>query len=193
MTKVLLFPGAFNPPHYGHCETIQIALKATSFDELWVMPSGKRDDKVISIGYEDRRALGNIFVEYLQSLIDIPVKLITAELDDLKGRYTQEILREIKSNPDVQITQLIGLDGFLNIQNDLKDNSEKFIVVANRSGYEASKITAPEEVFIFLKESIAQDTSSTQIREMIQNNDKQYKNLVPESIFVYIENHHLYR
>ena len=116
MKKILLFPGAFNPPHNGHTEAVERALKKESFDELWIMPSGKRNDKTITTSYEQRRVLGNLFVEYLQSKINMPVKLITAELDNMNGKFTHEILEEVKSQSDMEITQLIGLDGFLDLQ-----------------------------------------------------------------------------
>src|SRR3989344_5556885 len=191
MKKILLFPGAFNPPHNGHMEIIGVALKKYSFDELWIVPSGKRDDKNITTNYEDRRNLGNLFVEYLQSKINIPVKLITAELDNLDGRFTHEILKEIKSESNIEITQLIGLDGFLGIQKSkLIDSQEKFIVIS-RNGYELPQnFSHNENIIIF--EEITQSISSTQIRNMIKNNDVGYKKFVPDKIATYIENHNLY-
>lgn len=190
MKTILLFPGAFNPPHYGHAETIKIALEKSSFDELWVVPSGKRDDKNITTNYEDRRALGEFFVEYLESEVDIPVKLITAELDNIDGKFTHEILKEIKLQPDVEITQLIGLDGFLHLQRKLTDTEEKFIVM-NRQGYEFPKnFSHNDNVVIF--EGTKKSISSTQIRNMVKNHDDSYKKLVPEKIASYIESKKLY-
>lgn len=189
MKNILLFPGAFNPPHYGHIETVKIALKKVPFDEVWIMPSGKRDDKVIAINYENRRVLGNFFVEYLQSEIKIPVKLITTELDNIDGKFTHELLKEIKSQPDVNITQLIGLDGFLSLQNKL-DNQEKLIVM-NRNGYALPEnFSHNKNVTIF--EGTSLSISSTQIRDMVKNNDVSYKKLVPEKIATYIEENYLY-
>ena len=172
-------------------EAVEIALKKTSFDELWIVPSGKRDDKNITTNYEDRRNLGNLFVEYLQSKINIPVKLITAELDNLDGRFTYEILKEIKSKSNIEITQLIGLDGFLGLQKSkLIDSQEKFIVIS-RNGYELPQnFSHNENIIIF--EEITQSISSTQIRNMIKNNDVGYKKFVPDKIAIYIENHNLY-
>src|SRR4051812_39021789 len=106
MKKVLIYPGAFNPPHYGHVATVELALKKYPFDEVWIIPSGKREDKIISTTYNDRRNLSNLFVEFLKTKIAIPAKLITDELDDTEGRFTSEILGKIKSQPDVEITQL---------------------------------------------------------------------------------------
>jgi nicotinate-nucleotide adenylyltransferase len=173
MKKVLLFPGAFNPPHLGHVAILEATLKKESFDEIWIIPSGNRDDKVISTTYEDRRNFGNLFVEFLRKKISTPIKLITDELDDAKGRPTQEILEEIKSQPDIQTVQLIGSDGMVSLQasSDKQLNMEDFIVAQRDST----------------------DISSTQIRIMIQNGDWGYQNLVPQEIADYIDINGLYQ
>lgn len=173
MKKVLLFPGAFNPPHNGHIDALEKALTKDSFEEVWILPSGKRDDKTISIDYKDRRALGYLFVDFLKSKIDTPIKLLTDELDDTQGRYTQEILEAIKSQPDVKVVQLIGSDGMTNLQavSDEKLNMDDFVVVERKET----------------------DVSSTRIRTMIENNDSGYRNLVPSEIGDYIDTHGLYQ
>lgn len=188
MKKVLLFPGAFNPPHYGHVSAVEVVLKKMSFDEIWIMPSGKRNDKTISISYETRRDLGNLFVEYLQIKTSIPVELITDELNDQKKRSTEEILREVKSQSGTQFVQLIGLDGYIKIGKRLLD--EKFVVV-RRPGYELpSELTQSNNAIILDEETV--DISSTSIRTLIQNQDLRYRELVPEKIALYINDHNLY-
>lgn len=173
MKKVLLFPGAFNPPHLGHVEILEAALKNETFDEVWIIPSGNRDDKVISTTYEDRRNLGNLFVEFLQTKVTTPIKLVTDELNDTTGRYTQEILKEIKSRPDIQTIQLIGSDGMANLQESFDGELEaKDFIVAPRD---------PTEI------------SSTRIRAMIEKGDMGYGDFIPEEIADYIETHGLYQ
>lgn len=172
MRKVLLFPGAFNPPHLGHGAILETALKKETFDEVWIIPSGNRDDKVISTTYEDRRNLGNLFVEFLRTKISTPIKLVTDELDDTTGRYTQEILQQIKSRPDIQTIQLIGSDGMTSLQESPggEIRAEDFIVVQRDPT----------------------DISSTQIRNMVQEGNTDYHNLVPQEIANYIDEHGLY-
>jgi len=195
MKKILIYPGAFNPPHYGHVATIELALKNSVFDELWIIPSGKRDDKVIPTTYEDRRGLGNLFVNFLKTKIKMPVKLVTDELDDTEGKFTHEILGKIKSQPDVEVTQLIGLDGMLHLYKKLIAigvfETEKYIVI-QRPGYEL-----PDDFVhgfnIVTVEETGQDISSTQIRNMVNDGDSNYKKLVPEEIATYISEHSLYQ
>ena len=188
MKKILLFPGAFNPPHNGHVLAVEVALKRMSFDEIWIMPSEKRNDKTISITYKDRRDLGNLFVEYLQKKTTIPVKLITNELDDQKQRATEELLREVKSQPDMQFAQLIGLDGYLKIGK--KTPSEKFIVMERPGCALSSDFTQNDNVVIL--DGAVSDISSTSIRTLIQNHDLRYKKLMPKKIAIYINEHKLY-
>jgi nicotinate-nucleotide adenylyltransferase len=188
MKKILLFPGAFNPPHNGHVLAIEVALKRMSFDEIWIMPSGKRNDKTISVTYEERRDLGNLFVEYLQTKITIPVKLMTNELDDRKQRPTEEILAEVKSQPEIQFSQLIGLDGYLKVGKKIPN--EKFVVI-QRPGYALSSDFAQNDNVVILDGAVS-DISSTSVRILIQKHDLKYKELVPEKIATYINEHEIY-
>ena len=194
MRKILLYPGAFNPPHFGHVEVVELTLKNQSFDEVWIIPSGKREDKIISTTYEDRRNLGNLFVEFLKTRISIPVKLLTDELDDTEGRFTSEILEKIKSQPGVEITQLCGLDGMLKLYPKLVEwglsDTEKYIVIM-RAGYELPSDFVHGDN-IAMVSGVQLDISSTQIRDMVHNGDESYQKLVPEEIFKYIKKHSLY-
>lgn len=191
MKKILLYPGAFNPPHYGHVAILEIALRNSLFDEVWIVPSGKHDDKVIPTTYDNRRKLGGLFVDYLNSKINVPVKLITAELDDAGGKFTHEILKEIKSQDGVDVTQLIGLDGFLNLFPKLTNEKEKFIIV-RRTGYEMPSDVVFGDNITFLSEGTNDSISSTQIRGMIQNHNKDFTKFLPENIAEYIEDNNLY-
>jgi nicotinate-nucleotide adenylyltransferase len=184
-----MFPGAFDPPHRGHASVVEEAARKFSFDEIWIVPSGKRDDKAISTGYEDRRNLGRLFVEYLRTRIGTPVRLVTAELDDAQGRPTHEILKEIRLEADAQVMQLIGLDGFLKIRGKAAED-ETFVVV-KRPGYELPEDFISNEKAILL-DAEAPDISSTRIRSMVRDRDDGYRKLLPDSIADYIDKYHLY-
>lgn len=194
MRKILLYPGAFNPPHYGHVEAVELALKNQSFDEVWIIPSGKREDKIISTTYEDRRNLGIFFVEFLKTKISIPVKLLTDELDDTEGKFTSEMLEKIKSQPGIEVTQLCGLDGILKLYPKLVEwglaDTERYIVIM-RAGYELPTDFVHGDNIVMMS-GVQLDISSTQIRDMVHNGDENYQKLIPEEIFNYIKNHSLY-
>ena len=194
MKKILIFPGAFNPPHLGHVSAIAKVLQSHSFDEVWIVPSGKRDDKTIVTSYEDRRALNSLFVSHLKTVLTTPVKLVTDELDDTEGKYTKEILQRIKSQPDTDFTQLIGMDGLIHLRQYLSDEQfarEKFIVV-DRSGYAIPKDMTFGNNVIFSNESCG-EISSTMLRIMAREGNSEYEKFVPAEIATYIKEHSLYK
>lgn len=191
LKKILFYPGAFNPPHFGHISAVEVATNNLDFDEMWIMPCGKRIDKVIPTSYEDRRELGKLFVQYLQTVVDIPVKLLTYELDDTDGKYTHEIIMELKSQSKDEIFQLVGIDGFMGIKERDIAPSEKFVII-KRSGYEFPESVLLNRNLIFMEEGVG-GISSTKIREMVKNRDCDYRKLVPDTIALYIERQNLYR
>ncbi len=52
--KVMILGGSFSPPTAAHEAMIASALAMPEFDEVWVMPSGDRPDKTITLTDEDR-------------------------------------------------------------------------------------------------------------------------------------------
>jgi nicotinate-nucleotide adenylyltransferase len=188
MKKILFYPGTFNPPHFGHVSAIQVAVDNLDFDEVWIMSSGKRLDKIILTNYEDRRNLANIFIEYLRTLIQIPIKLVGADFGD--SRYTHEIIMELKSQTENEIYQLVGIDGYTSIKERVIGPNEKFVII-KRSGYKFPEKLTSNGNLIFLDEGVA-GLSSTKIREMVKTGDEKWKELVPGEIAAYIIEKSLY-
>ena len=63
----------------------------------------------------------------------------------------------------------------------------------SRHGYELPKnFSCNENENVVIFEGTNQSISSTQIRNMIKNNNIGYKKFVPDKIAIYIENHNLY-
>jgi len=190
MKKILFYPVTCNPPHLGHISTVMTALSNINFDEVWILPSGKRVDKEIPTSPEHRREMGNLLVQYLQTQTNVPVKLITTALDENDNKYTHEVIVEIKSESQDEIFQLAGTDGYSGIKERVIGPNEKFVIV-KRAGYELPADSSVSESIIILDGASA-EISSTQIREMVKNHDIDYKKLVPEKISDYIEKNKLY-
>ena len=189
MKKILFYPGTFNPPHFGHVSVVKVAVGKIDFNEVWIMPSGKRAGKEIPTSLEDRKNLGEIFVEYLRTEVRVPVKLLTTAVDNSEGKYIHEIILELKSESKDEIFQLVGADGFMGIKERVIGPNEKFIIV-ERSGCEFTEELISNKNLIILEE--VEGISSTKIREMVRNGDEGYKKLVPEKIASYIEEKKLY-
>ncbi|MEI8062346.1 MAG: hypothetical protein WCG97_03560 [bacterium] len=190
MKKILFYPGTFNPPHLGHASTVKVAVDSINFDEVWIMPAGKRVDKQVPTSYEDRKNLGVIFVEYLVSQINVPVKLISRAVDNIDGKYTHEHIEELKAQSEDEIFQLVGIDGYLGIKERVIGPGERFVII-KRSGYEVPKELLSNSNLMILDEGVS-GISSTRIREMVKNGDEGYKKLVPDKVVAYIEKAGLY-
>jgi nicotinate (nicotinamide) nucleotide adenylyltransferase len=192
MQKILFYPVTCNPPHIGHISAINTAIRSIDFDEIWIMPSGKRVDKEITTHTEDRKKLGKILVECVQKGINIPVKLISTAIDNIDIKYSHEVIVELKSNSADDIYQLAGTDGFTSIKERVIGPNEKFIII-KRSGYEfPENLILNKNLIILNEEARVAGISSTKIREMVKNGDKSYKDLVPEEVSEYIDENGLY-
>ncbi|MBP6888749.1 MAG: hypothetical protein KBC21_03520 [Candidatus Pacebacteria bacterium] len=190
MKKILFYPLTCNPPHFGHVSAVKIAINNLDFDEVWIMPGGKRVDKEITTSYEDIRKLGSLFVAYLQTEINIPIKVVATALDAVANKYTHEVIMELKSQSEDEIFQLCGIDGYTGIKERVIGPNEKFVII-KRSGYELPAELVSKENLIILNEGIG-GISSTKIREMVKTGNEAYKNLVPETIAAYIQEKGLY-
>lgn len=190
MKKILLYPGTFNPPHFGHVSAVKVSVDAIDFDEVWVMPAGKRVDREIPTSYKDRKNMGEIFVEYLRTQVNIPVKLIATAVDNTDSKYTHEVILELKAQSENEIIQLVGVDGYIGIKERAIGPDEKFLVI-KRSGYEFPEELTSNKNLQFLAEGVA-GISSTKVREMVKNGDQEYMKLVPEKIASYIKEKGLY-
>ncbi len=187
--KILFYPGTFNPPHLGHASAVLVALKRVAFDEVWILPSGKRVDREIPTSVEDRRNLSALFVDYLQTQTQVPIRLVADALESVDGKYTHEVIVDLKSRSEDEIYQLCGTDGFTSIKERVLGPTEKFVII-KRPGYEFPEELASNANLIILEE--VGGISSTKIREMIKNGDNGYKKLVPEKVASYIEEKDLY-
>jgi nicotinic acid mononucleotide adenylyltransferase len=191
MRKILFYPITGNPPHLGHASAVLVALDHLAFDEVWIMPSGKRMDKVVPISDKDRMNLSSLFVEYLQSQTTVPIIHKSIGVDGTDDRFMHEHIIELKSEPNAEIFQLVGIDGFMSIKDRVIGPDERFVVI-KRSGYEIPEGLVSNKNLIFLDEGVG-GISSTKVREMVRNSDLSYKELVPKEVGEYIEKQNLYK
>ena len=111
--KILLFGGAFDPPHKGHVSILKKAAEYTDFDKIIVMPTGTPTHKKGCVAPFDVRlhmavlAFGDIGEN---------VEISDYEGTSLKDDYTYltlEYLREKYDNPHIYMA--IGSDSLLNL------------------------------------------------------------------------------
>ena len=61
--KIVIYGGAFNPPHIGHAIAIENVLRLFPCDEIWVMPTADRHDKKIKVDGVHRVQMLNLMVQ----------------------------------------------------------------------------------------------------------------------------------
>ena len=57
MKRIALYGGSFDPPHLGHVITITALLNSGLVDEIWLVPTGLRRDKIHHASVDDRKAM----------------------------------------------------------------------------------------------------------------------------------------
>lgn len=106
--KILLFGGAFDPPHNGHLSILKEASQYTDFDKIIVMPTGTPTHKKgCMVPFDVRLHMAE------QAFADVAdnVEISDYEGTNLKDDYTYLTLRYLKEKYDnADIYMLIGSD-----------------------------------------------------------------------------------
>ena len=123
--KILLFGGAFDPPHKGHVSILKKATEYTDFDKIIVMPTGTPTHKKGCTApfdvrlYMAKLAFGNVAGN---------VEISDYEGTNLKDDYTYLTLRYLKErydNPHIYMTigsdSLFALDTWKNADEVVKN------------------------------------------------------------------------
>ncbi len=61
--KVVVYGGAFSPPHIGHAIAIESMMRLFPCDEIWMMPTSDRFDKKMSAPAENRVAMLELWIK----------------------------------------------------------------------------------------------------------------------------------
>lgn len=104
--KIGLFGGSFNPPHEGHLNLCDLALKRLELDQIWwlVTPGNPLKDVSQLAPLETRLAL-------CKAMIPHPKIKVTAFEASYKVRYTADTLRIVKQKrPRNDFVWLMGAD-----------------------------------------------------------------------------------
>lgn len=73
MKKIVIYGGAFSPPHLGHASVIEAVLRLFPCDEVRVMPSADRFDKKVSASGEHRVEMLRIMINELFPEYILPI------------------------------------------------------------------------------------------------------------------------
>lgn len=194
-SKLAVFGSAFNPPHWGHFQIIQKAIKLFGFKKIILMPAGKpalKDKDLASI--KDRLIMTKLFAKLDKRFIISNIEIKKAKKG--KKSYTLTTIKELKKQyPKDEIYWLIGEDSLKEIisgkwHGGLKVLDEANFIVFSRPGYHFK--LSPEIAKKIKKITLKIAISSTEIRNKIRQG-KNVEKLLPKNILDYIQKKQLYR
>lgn len=197
---ILLFGGAFDPPHKGHENILKAALKYKTFDKVIIMPTGtpghKRECKV---PFAIRKHMVKLAFADICDNVDM-------EISDFEGNsfnksYSYITVRQLKKDyPRANIYFVIGADSAINLDKwknwQQLATSVTFLVFARggesdeRLGRAVKGIKNYSPMTTIINAPVI-NASSTQIRQLSSEN-KAIKEFVSLQVADYISRHQLY-
>ena len=196
--KVLMYGGAFNPPHRGHMLLLEEAIKAVKPDRTLVVPSDVSPHKRTQYTpFRDRANMCRCFKECGEGVT-------VSEIEKAKNKkrsYTVKTLRRLENRyPGAELFLVIGSDmlfTFRGWHQWRRILSMCTLVIAARDDESTEKL---EEALCSLSKDGAKgmilrtkpiDISSTELRNMVRDG-KDCSEYIPQSVSEYISRHRLY-
>ena len=210
---VAILGGTFDPIHQGHLALAEHFIRLLQPDELRVIPAGNPWQKEGRLAPAEHRAeMARLAFEERK----IPVTLDRREIERTGPTYTVDSLRELRAElgSETSLVLLLGADQLLRLDT-WKDWQDLFryahLCAATRPGYghEVSRLPmVVAEAFLrrhgalaqirstpsglcHLSTELADETSSTVIRDMLRSGKRPLTGL-PPTVLDYIDKFHLY-
>ena len=214
MKKIAFYGGSFDPIHCGHLTIAGEITVLFELDEFWFIPAFRAPHKM------DKKVTSP-FCRYAMLALatnDEPkIKISTIELNAPEKPYTFETQTKLKNQlPDAAIFFVIGADSWAEI-NTWREWEKVLtltnIIVVSRPGYpidfghiseeirnriidlrqeNKGQTTNDKEQRIFITDAVYLEISATEIRRKIQENESDWRKLVPSEVANYIEKYELY-
>ena len=193
--------GTFDPIHNGHLMLGEYAQELYKLDQIWFMPNGNPPHKLNS----NIESQANHRVEMVKLAIEgndyFKIQLYEVERTEVNYSYlTMQHFNE--EYPDDEFYFIIGADSLFAFETwkhpELLVKTCK-ILAAYRDGKNTSEMEEQIQYLnlkygaeIYLLNTPNVDISSSGIRCMIKN-EEDIRNLIPESVFSYIQSNNLFR
>lgn len=182
--KVGVFVGSFNPLHLGHEKVIELILNKKIVDKVIVIPTLSYWDKSIDVSIKDR-------INMLKTIENDNV-IINKTLNNKK--YTYQILNELSKEYNnlyliIGADNIISFDKWKNVDEILKHH----VIVIGRNDININDYLNKFDRSKFIIIENNNDISSTNIRELVKNNDyNSLKQIVNDKVINYIKDNNLY-
>ena len=192
--KILLFGGAFDPPHNGHLSILKEAAQYADFDKIVVMPTGTPTHKKgCMVPFDVRHYMAQLAFAGVGDNVEIS----NYEGYNLKDDYTYltlQYLKEQYNNPEIYM--LIGSDSLFSIKS-WKNSHQVLcncipVVFARQSGQEEKIIEAVNGLkaegynAVYIPFRIT-DVSSSGFRLNVHSDS-----VIPEAVDAVIDRYSLY-
>lgn len=188
--KVGLLFGSFNPIHNGHLALANYFIKNTDLHQIWfvVTPHNPLKPKATLLNDYKRLELVQLAIEEYPKF-----RASKIEFDLPQPNYTIHTLANLREKyPTYQFVLILGednLDNFDKWKNHEVILDQYELYVYPRPGVEAKKFIDHPHVKMVAAPNM--NISSTFIRESIRNK-KDIQGLLPEKVWKYIDDYHLY-
>lgn len=190
--RIILFGGAFDPPHSGHLQVISSLLENDLADEVWLVPVGVHDfQKQISLASFRVQMLELLIAELPQNLQE-KTKIEKCELSRPGVNHTIDTLNQLsKQYTQHQFSWVIGSDNLAKFH--LWDRyelilSQYHVYVYPRFKFLLNPIYQGMTPLTQMKQV---EVSSTEIKQYLRDGGIKPQ-LLPKSILDFINQEHLY-
>jgi nicotinate-nucleotide adenylyltransferase len=190
--QIILFGGAFDPPHVGHQQITQSLLDQQLADEVWYVPAKEHPFSKPMSSAAHRLAM-------LKLIIDNPkVKIETYELEKDGVSYSRDTLDHLSNQyPEHTFSWIIGSDNLPDFHKWEDSQGRGYQdLLANYKFYVYPRKDYPMKPLydhMLPLENVKEvEASSTEAREKIKQN-KEIKGLIDQAVISYISQHQLYK
>lgn len=192
MKSIGLFFGSFNPIHLGHTNLAEYIFRFSGVDEIWFIVSPRNPLKEQSELIDE-----NLRLKMLQLATGDKDYLVASDIEfDLpKPSFTIKTLNTLSEIfPEDDFILLIGSDN-MQIFDQWKDYQtildDYSVLVYPREGYPYEEYEERYPEMQILEEAPFFDVSSTQIRELIKNN-QDVSHWLHADVYQFIKENNLY-
>lgn len=183
--KIAVYVGSFNPVHKGHIKVVKKILKEY-VDKVIIVPTMSYWNKNNLISISDRINMLKLY----------ETKDIVIDTKNNNYEFTYQVLRNIQNEyKNDKIYLVIGddllkdFDKWKNVSEILKYN----IIVIRRNDIEESIYKKYKKYnFIVTSKVSSKEISSTIVRNMILNNNKDVLKYIDSKVYDYIKRNNLY-
>jgi nicotinate-nucleotide adenylyltransferase len=193
--RVALYGGAFDPMHNGHIATIAALLSSGLVDQVLVIPSGDRPDKVANTSASDRLAMTE---QAVREFFSGDSRVSVSDLHAAKrvGFGTIDLLDYFKKDGTMEPLIVVGCELLKDLpswKESARLKTEGWFLVIQRPGFESSEI--PKDVNVTMLTTsypVGVNVSSTTLRAMLAQG-LSCAGLMPSSVIRFCKERGLYQ